>query len=290
MSTSGPSDLFAPVARINEYLEGALRDVAPPALADAMRYAVLQGGKRLRPLLCWYCCEAAGAPGEVSLPAGAAVELVHAFSLVHDDLPALDNDDLRRGKPTLHRHAGEAMAVLAGDALLNLAYRRLGAEHPRLVELLAACTEGMIGGQVLDTLGGFPEGVPPGERVHAVHEGKTGALIRFACIGGYRLGAAEGPGRADAEESISRFAGCIGLMFQIVDDLIDVTQSHEDAGKRTLKDAAAGKLTFPGVFGVEESRKEVERLRAGAVASVERFGARAGPLVALAEHLATRTR
>jgi geranylgeranyl diphosphate synthase type II len=288
MSRSGPSDLFAPVTTINEYLETTLQDVRPPLLQEAARYAVLQGGKRMRPLLCWYCCEAAGSPGKASLPAGAAVELVHAFSLVHDDLPALDNDDLRRGQPTLHKHAGEAMAILAGDALLTLAFRHLGKERPELVSLLALCTERMIGGQVLDTLGGFPQEMPDRERVHAVHTDKTGALLQFACVAGYRLGASTRD--EEGEKSILRYAECIGLMFQIVDDLIDVTQTDEDAGKRTAKDAAAGKLTYPGVFGIEESRMEVERLRAEAVASVARFGDHAEPLRTLAEYLATRTK
>jgi geranylgeranyl diphosphate synthase type II len=264
-----------------------------------MKYAVLNGGKRLRPLVTWYCCEALGAPGSVSLPAGAAVEFIHAFSLAHDDLPALDNDDLRRGKPTLHKHAGEAMAILAGDALLALAFK-----HALADSALAHATLHMITGQVLDTLGGTHDQVVPEERVEEIHDGKTGALIAAACRLGGRAAlawraapcnqndAVAAPTRNDYKslDNLTRYSRAIGLIFQIVDDLIDVEQSAEQAGKRTGKDAAAGKLTYPAVIGVEASKAKVRELHEQALAAIAPLGPPAQPLRDLCHYLATRTR
>jgi geranylgeranyl diphosphate synthase, type II len=302
LPASALDEIFAPVAHIDAYLTRWLGAVnLPTNLREAMIYAVVGGGKRLRPVLAWHCCAAFGAPGAASLPAGASLELVHAFSLVHDDLPALDNDDLRRGRPTLHKHAGEAMAILAGDALLACAGQLLLEESPQPVraqltlELLRA-TNAMIGGQVLDTLGGFEADQSPLERVQLVHHGKTAALIRAACV----MGALSARGRADTPpispsqlEQIDQFGAGLGLMFQIVDDLIDVEQSTEHTGKKTQKDADAGKLTYPGVLGTAGSRAEVSRLKAEALAICGQFdpengGARS--LRALVEYLSTRTK
>jgi geranylgeranyl pyrophosphate synthase len=277
---------------------------APGSLREAIRYALLGGGKRLRPLLAWHCAIAAsGDPdaGARSLPVGAAVELVHAFSLVHDDLPAMDNDDLRRGRPTLHIHAGEAMAILAGDAMLAMAFGVLetpaGGEPPfgaglrsALVAELCRGTMGMIAGQVLDTLGGGDEPVEPARKVEQIHRLKTGALISSAC----RMGAMAGLGGTDESgerlAAISEYGAAIGLMFQIVDDLLDVEQSPEHAGKRTGKDAAAGKLTWPGVFGVDASRAKIEEFRLCAERAADRLGPPASTLRELAVELAGRTR
>jgi geranylgeranyl pyrophosphate synthase len=289
--------LSEPLGRIEAELARFVESLPHvPRLVEAVRYSALAGGKRLRPVLAWLASEAAGGSGEDSLPAGVAVELVHAFSLVHDDLPAMDDDDLRRGKPTLHIHAGEAMAILAGDAMLALAFRALqGVDTPslsgRLTAELVAGTMGMIDGQVLDTLGGFDEHEPPARRVRRVHESKTGALIRASVRMGAMCAAADGP--ASEEEAVlaplTRYAEAVGLMFQIVDDLLDVTGTPEQTGKRTNKDAELGKLTYPSVFGVDESRAEALRLRDEAVDAARSLGDAGDPLASVAEWLAERS-
>lgn len=264
-----------------------------PALEDAIRYALLNGGKRLRPVLCWYAGAAAGGEGSRTLSAGAAIELVHAFSLVHDDLPAMDNDDLRRGQPTLHIHAGEAMAILAGDAMLALAFDVITSDasltHPvarAMLGELTLGTRGMICGQVYDTLGGFSEGLSERQRLELIHHNKTGALLRAAA----RMGVLAVDGSEETLAAITSYAEDAGLMFQIVDDLIDVRESSEHTGKRTGKDVAAGKLTFPSVLGVAASEKEVERLCERALESIRPLGRAADPLAALVRYLARRTR
>lgn len=295
--------LLAPVPAIDAYLAKLLGELALPSpLKSAVEYAVLGNGKRLRPLLAWHCCAMTGAPGEASLAAGAAVELVHTFSLVHDDLPALDNDDLRRGKPTLHKHAGEALAILAGDFLLNFAFQHIVQQAPDkisgdLVRFLSTATSSMICGQVRDM--STAEG-DPRAAVEQLHREKTGALIMAACLMGHRCGYAwwESGRRKTSQElviiqdqqrAVRAFASGLGLIFQVTDDLIDVEQSVGTAGKRTGKDAAAGKLTYPGVMGVEASRAEVARLREETLRVLGPLGAAAQPLRDLCEYLCVRT-
>jgi geranylgeranyl diphosphate synthase, type II len=284
------------VTAVDGYLDVFLGERALPAnLVEAIRYALLGGGKRLRPVLAWRSCEAVGGKGEDSLPAGAAVELVHAFSLVHDDLPAMDDDDLRRGRPTLHIQSGEAMAILAGDAMLALAFELIVERVKRaelhlgdaMVRELSQATAGMIAGQVYDTLGGLPEEMGAVDRLHLIHRNKTGALIRAACRMGAMCG---GGGGADAArlQAVTRYAEAVGLMFQVVDDLLDHEGTAEQTGKRTRKDAAAGKVTFPGVMGVEGSRREVVRLEAEAKKAVEILGPSGRGLVDLVEEMAAR--
>lgn len=274
---------------MNEWLRG---QSLPENLLRATEYALLGGGKRLRPILAMQCSRATGAPTETALPSAAAVEMIHAFSLVHDDLPALDNDDLRRGLPTVHKKFGDAMAVLVGDGLMSMAFQVLCDQHDeqvagRLCRELAQGSTAMIAGQVLDTLGGFKPGLSDRARLEQVHLNKTGALIRASC----RMGAIAGaPADARALADLTRYGEAIGLMFQIVDDLIDVQQSAAHTGKRTGKDRDAGKLTYPGVIGVEEARREVARLRAEARESLARFGERASALVELCDYLAVRTK
>lgn len=284
------------ITRVDAALSGFVGSVElPENLRLAVQYSLLGGGKRLRPVLAWWCAEAVGGSGEASLPAGVAVELVHAFSLVHDDLPALDNDDLRRGRPTLHRHAGEAMAILAGDAMLTLAYDALWRAEEgdarlrmRLVQELGEGTRAMIAGQVYDTLGGMPVGLEDREKLVLIHRNKTGALIRAAC----RMGALLGGAGWDSAElaAITRFADDLGLIFQIVDDLLDVTATPEVLGKATGKDAEAGKLTYPMVLGIDGTRREIERVQADAEAAVSSLGARAAPLLELSRAMARRDR
>lgn len=298
-----PAHVVAPVKAVEAYLAAYVAGLDLPGnLKDAVGYALLGGGKRLRPVLAWHCCGAVGGDPEVSLPAGGAVELVHAFSLVHDDLPAMDNDDFRRGIPTLHKARGEAMAILAGDAMLNLAFELVAgrvkpeAVAARIVVELAAGTSGMIAGQVYDTLGGFEGGLTEEARLRLVHRNKTGALIRAACRMGAMAGLARaGEGGVDERmAAVTRYAEDVGLMFQIVDDILDVTQASEHVGKKTGKDAEAGKLTYPGVMGVERARREVERVLADALSAIAPLGIGPGeparPLAELAAYMAVRTK
>ena len=264
----------------------------PQALREALKYSVLGGGKRLRPALTLLSCEAAGGSHARALPAAAAVELVHSFSLVHDDLPAMDDDALRRGRPSLHVHAGEAMAVLTGDVMMPLAFEWIVESDlspqvtSRLVAELARATTHMIGGQVYDTLGGFPPEWGETQRLEVIHRHKTAALIQAAC----RMGAICGEASPDVLDAISRYGAGVGLMFQIVDDLLDVTQSAEHIGKATGKDERAGKLTHPGTHGREASKRAVERLRAEAHEALRPLGDAAAPLLELCDYMAVRTK
>lgn len=298
---SGRAAVFAPAPVIEAALERALGELdLPDNLKQAMAYSTLGGGKRLRPILAWHAAAAVGGTPEASLPAGVAIEFIHAFSLIHDDLPAMDDDDLRRGKPTLHKHAGEAMAILAGDALEAAAFAAVAGPSvppmcvPLLLRELASGTLGMIGGQVLDTIGD-PRDLPPPARLDAIHTSKTGALIVAACRMGAILGLASRPNANPAMfagpelDALTAFGRAAGLMFQIVDDLIDVEQPAEKAGKRTGKDAAAGKLTYPAVHGIAASKVAVETLRAQALAAIAPLGPSAATLAEIAEILATRT-
>lgn len=281
--------LLAPMTEIESALASALEmPTGERSLDDAMRYAVLGGGKRVRPLLAWHSCEACGSPGSASLPAGVAIELVHAFSLVHDDLPAMDDDDLRRGRPTVHIQFGEAMAILAGDALLNLAYRVLvgvnAARVPEVVRILADATGRMIRGQVLDIEHEGREGTAA--IVREIHTHKTGALIGASC----ELGAVCAGAEAGLRGTLREFGECLGLLFQATDDLIDVEQASEHAGKATGKDKAAGKLTLPGTRGVEEARREIGRLEGRCREILATLGDRGRVLVEITEAVASRTR
>jgi geranylgeranyl diphosphate synthase type II len=287
-------DLLPSLAlQIEEYLAKRLGDFdLPDNLAQAVRYAVLNGGKRLRPALTMLCCEALGTPRESALGPAAALELIHTFSLVHDDLPAMDDDALRRGQPTLHIHAGEAMAVLAGDVMVSLAFEFIAQaplsseQRTAITAELAHATTAMINGQVLDTLGGFPKNLNDTQRLHLIHRNKTGALLRAAC----RMGAVCAGASSTQLAAFTRYGEAMGLMFQIVDDLLDVTQSAEHIGKATGKDQQAGKLTFPGLLGIAGSRKEVVRLQHEAHAALAQIGPAATPLLDLCDSMAVRTK
>ena len=228
-------------------------------LKEATQYALLGGGKRVRPLLCLHCCAAANGNMQHAMPAAVAIEMIHAFSLVHDDLPALDNDALRRGRPTTHIAFGEALAILAGDALLSIAMEQalsctIGAAH--IAHELAGATTEMISGQVLDTLGGFPKDFNPAQQLELIHRQKTGALIRAAC----RMGAFAAAANPDTLDRLTRWGETMGLMFQVVDDILDQTQSSEHLGKSAGKDEAQGKMTYPKIHGVAWSRNHVKEL------------------------------
>jgi len=280
--------------RIDRVLERVLSKATsvPPRLADAMRYAVLGGGKRIRPRLVYASGRLAGAQTEVLDHAAAAVELIHAYSLIHDDLPAMDDDDLRRGRPTVHVAFDEATAILAGDALQALAFETTCADGVeaavslRWVRLLAraAGAEGMVGGQVLD-LEGETRRLNADELEH-LHRRKTGALLHAAVAMGAAAGNLPG-GKADA---LDRFGTEIGLAFQIHDDVLDATVATESLGKRQGADAQRGKSTYVTVLGLETARAEADRRLTGALQELACFGTEAAELVELAKYIVSRRR
>lgn len=263
-----------------------------PMLGDAIHYALFGGGKRIRPILCLRACEAVGGHYEQALDAAGAIELIHTFSLVHDDLPAMDDDDLRRGRPTLHKHTNEAMAILAGDAMIAQAFCIVSKANidpkisQQLVQQISGMTLEMIEGQVHDTMGDLPHELEPIEQLRYIHNRKTGALI-WASI---HMGAISGEATQEMRESLSTYADAIGLMFQAVDDLLDVTQSAEKMGKATGKDAKQGKLTYPGLLGIDGTRAEIDKLLTQALDALSGFDAKADPLREMAKKLATRDR
>jgi len=281
-----------PAAAVEAYL-GAFLDQRPfPAnLREAVRYALLGGGKRLRPILVVRCCEAVGGDRREAMPAAGAIELIHTFSLVHDDLPAMDDDDLRRGRPTLHKKTNEAMAILAGDAMTALAFELIASRvqpadaAARIVGELASATNDMIAGQVYDTVPDFDPAITPIERLETIHRHKTGALLRCAC----RMGAIAGGGTYDQLAAITTYGETIGVMFQVMDDILDVTQTTEHLGKTAGKDVAQGKVTYPAVIGLAESRAEVTRLHAAAHEALAGLGPEANPLRELCDYMAVRS-
>ena len=289
------TDLAAALARDAATVEDALRALLPPAggrLADAMRHACLGGGKRLRPFLALRSAALFGADGPGAARTAAAVEMVHCYSLVHDDLPAMDDDPVRRGRPAAHIAFGEAAAILAGDSLLTLAFETLAhsATHPdpavrcalALALARAAGTDGMAGGQAADL---EAEGRAPGlDEIAGLQRRKTGALIGFACEAGARLA---GAGAAD-RAALAAYAGALGPAFQIADDLLDAEGRAEEIGKRAGKDAAAGKATFVAALGAAGARARAEALAAEAEAALARFGARADVLRAAARFAVRR--
>jgi geranylgeranyl diphosphate synthase type II len=251
-------------------------------LDEALRYSLLGGGKRVRPVLCLATGEALGRDAEDLLPAACALELVHTFSLVHDDLPALDDDDLRRGQPSAHVRFGEDVAILAGDALLTEAFRlALQYPSPEVARELAEATLGMIGGQYLDvtTDGGLdPEGL------RALHRLKTGKLLEASV--GCALVVAELP--ADVREPWRDFARELGLLFQIVDDILDATGTTEELGKTPGKDKAAGKVTYVSLHGLEQARQLADEVAARVHASLEELDGETSVLAALVEAIRER--
>jgi geranylgeranyl diphosphate synthase type II len=275
-------------------------ETLPHNIHRAMRHSVFAGGKRLRPMLVMEAARmVAGTLPSGAPDVGAAIEMLHTYSLIHDDLPALDNDDLRRGKPTCHVVYGEAMAILAGDALQTLAYETLArlpgdaAAKIEIVREIAIATgtgvgseglaPGMIGGQVMDI---ESEGKQPtAELVESIHRAKTGALITVSIVAGGIIGGAT----TEEVAHLRRFGQRAGLAFQIVDDILDVTQSSEELGKTAGKDTASDKATWPSVFGLESSKQTAADLLRDALAELERFGERAEPLKAVARALVERT-
>lgn len=277
---------------LNGYIPCGQND--PSLIVQAIRYSLLAGGKRLRPVLCLAAAEAVGGEGGAVLPAACALEMIHTYSLIHDDLPAMDNDDYRRGIPTSHKVFGEDVAILAGDALLTEAFRLLtdregmpGMPPERLLDVAREVAEaaghlGMVGGQVQDIRA---EGEAVGlETLHAIHRQKTGALLRVSLRAGAILaGAGE-----DALARLSDYGGKIGLAFQIADDILNVEGDPLLLGKGTGSDAARGKVTFPALMGVEASRARAAELVGDAILSLAAFDDRAAPLRAIAGYILKR--
>jgi geranylgeranyl diphosphate synthase type II len=267
-------------------------DVNPATIHSAMRYSLFAGGKRIRPLLTIAAAQAVSdAPVGIETCA-CALEMIHTYSLIHDDLPALDNDDLRRGRPTCHKVYGDAMAILAGDALLTLAFEVLAkmeyADASKRIELVSELATasgsvgGMIGGQVNDIEG---EGKhPTAHLLESIHRAKTGALLRASV----RMGAIYAGAAADQLAALTSFGEHIGLAFQIVDDILDVEQSSEALGKTAGKDAAQQKITFPAVYGIERSREMAEEERLAAHLALQPFDDRAQRLRELADLVVRR--
>jgi geranylgeranyl diphosphate synthase, type II len=283
------TDRAAVEAALEEILP--LESTPPQTIHRAMRYSVFAGGKRIRPILCYETARMFDENADRAIPAGCALELIHTYSLIHDDLPALDNDDLRRGKPTSHKVFGEAMAILAGDALLTLAFETL-AKSPieptrrvRVIEEIAQAAgtvKGMVGGQVADVeAGGKPVDA---ETLEYIHRSKTAALIRGSIVSGALAG-----GAADADvERLRVFGEHIGWAFQVVDDILDVSESSVALGKTAGKDAAQQKATYPALYGLEKSRAIAAELEAKALRELDCYGERDERLRLLAGYLVAR--
>lgn len=287
-------------ALVNDRLCAVLQDLGegcPPVLMEAMRYSLLAPGKRLRPILVLMAAEACGGSDEIALPAACAVEMIHTYSLVHDDLPAMDDDDLRRGLPTCHKQFGEAAAILVGDALLTLAFEVLATQCPPATAA-ASCRElarasgavGMVGGQAEDLAWEKRGGTL--ETLIELHGRKTGALFRASLKLGALAARGEKPGGPEPAllAALDGYGRCFGLAFQITDDLLDVEGSAEQTGKRVHKDAARGKLTYPGILGVGESRRRAMELADQAQAHLQLLGDAAARLQALFRFVLDRDR
>ncbi|KAJ0041214.1 hypothetical protein Pint_28213 [Pistacia integerrima] len=257
---------------VNQALDAAVSIRDPKKIHEAMRYSLLAGGKRVRPVLCIAACELVGGNESIAMPAACAVEMIHTMSLIHDDLPCMDNDDLRRGKPTNHKVFGEDVAVLAGDALLAFAFEHMavstvGIPPSRLVKAVGELaksigTEGLVAGQVVDI---NSEGLKD---------------VGLAILGG---------GSDDEVEKLRTFARCIGLLFQVVDDILDVTKSSQELGKTAGKDLVADKVTYPKLLGLEKSRELADKLNREAQQQLSGFDQeKASPLIALANYIAYR--
>lgn len=277
---------------INKALDAAIPLKEPEKIHQAMRYSLLAGGKRVRPVLCIAACELVGGDEQTAMPAACAVEIIHTMSLIHDDLPCMDNDDLRRGRPTNHKAFGENFAVLAGDALLAFAFEHLTCSKVapgRVVRAVAELAksvggEGLVAGQTVDI---DSEGVSDVglERLEYIHVHKTAVLLEASVV----LGAIMGGGSDEEVERLRKFARCIGLLFQVVDDILDVTKSSEELGKTAGKDLVADKVTYPKLLGIEKSKEFAANMNKEAHKQLAGFDPeKAAPLLALANYIAHR--
>lgn len=283
--------------RINLALDKFLPDgeIMPPNLHQAMRYSVMAGGKRIRPVLMMAACEAAGGDAEAVVPAACAMEMIHTYSLIHDDLPAMDNDDFRRGRPTCHKEYGEALAILAGDALLTEAFVLLASPETarhlphgvlrRIIHIVArhAGSFGMVGGQAVDIESEGQDVDAP--TLHYIHTHKTGALI----LASVQAGALAGGADETVFGHLTRYGEAVGLAFQIADDILDVVGDEKLLGKKVGVDEARGKATYPALFGLPEARRRATELRDMALAALAPLPAGADPLRQIARYIVDRT-
>ncbi len=280
--------------QVEAALDRSLPVIYPETIYEAMRYSLLAGGKRLRPILCLATCELVGGSVEMAMPTACALEMIHTMSLIHDDLPAMDNDDYRRGKLTNHKVFGEDVAILAGDGLLAYAFEHTALETQgvapeqllKVVVILgrAVGAAGLVGGQVVDLACEGKTDVSL-ETLNFIHNHKTAALLEASVTSGAVLA-----GATDEEvQRLSRYAQCIGLAFQIVDDILDITATQEELGKTAGKDLQAQKATYPSLWGLEESRQQAAKLIEEAKAELTVFGEKAVPLMAIADFITART-
>ena len=278
---------------VAEALDASISVVYPEKIYEAMRYSLMAGGKRLRPILCLATCELAGGALEIALPTACALEMVHTMSLIHDDLPAMDNDDFRRGKPTNHKVYGDDIAILAGDGLLAYAFEFLatqtqGVSADRLLKVVArlghaVAATGLVGGQVVDLESEGADDITL-STLDFIHLHKTGALLEASVLSGAEL--ANAPEKM--LEHLSQYARNIGLAFQIVDDVLDVTATREQLGKTAGKDLQSQKATYPSLWGIEESRQQAQRLVDEAKSALVDYGEQALPLMAIADFITAR--
>ncbi len=278
---------------VEEALDNSLSITRVETIYQAMRYSLLAGGKRLRPILCLATCELTGGTVDMAMPTACALEMIHTMSLVHDDLPAMDNDDYRRGKLTNHKVYGEDIAILTGDGLLAYAFEYV-AVHTKdvapelLVEIMALLgrtvgAEGLVGGQVLDLESEGKQDITA-DQLTSIHRKKTGTLLEAAVVSGAILTGAPQEERA----RLSAYASQIGLAFQIVDDILDITATGEELGKTAGKDILAQKATYPSLWGLEKSKTQAAELVDGAIARLAPYGEKGEPLRAIARFITNR--
>lgn len=281
-------------AQIEAALDRAIPVTYPETLYESMRYSLFAGGKRLRPILCLATCELFGGLVTMAMPTACALEVIHTMSLIHDDLPAMDNDDYRRGKLTNHKVFGEDIAILSGDALLTYAFEHIAEQTrevppERVLKVIARLARavgaaGLVGGQVVD-LESEGQANLSLETLNFIHTHKTGALLEVSVLSGAILA---GASEADLQR-LSHYAQNIGLAFQIIDDVLDITATQEELGKTAGKDLQAQKLTYPSLWGIEESRRQARQLIESAKAELIPFGERAKPLLAIADYITARS-
>lgn len=282
-------------ALVERALDQSIAIARPEKIYEAMRYSLLAGGKRLRPILCLATSNLTGGTLEMAMPTACALEMIHTMSLIHDDLPAMDNDDFRRGKPTNHKVYGDDIAILAGDGLLAYAFEYVATQtknvKPENILRVVAClgrtvgAAGLVGGQVLDLESEGKSDITA-ETLSFIHTHKTGALLEASVVSGAILANA-------SEEDITRlsnYAQNIGLAFQIIDDILDITATDEQLGKTAGKDLQARKATYPSLWGLEKSRAKAQELIDSAISQLSIYGAKAEPLRAVAEYIVTRDR
>ncbi|MFN6526671.1 geranylgeranyl diphosphate synthase CrtE [Nostoc sp. ChiSLP03a] len=275
-------------------LDRSISVIYPEKIYEAMRYSLLAGGKRVRPILCLATCEMMGGTIDMAMPTACAVEMLHTMSLIHDDLPAMDNDDYRRGKLTNHKVYGEDVAILAGDGLLALAFESVAIETPQSVKRevvlqviarlgRALGASGLVGGQVVDLESEGKSDISL-ETLNFIHKHKTAALLEACVVCGGLIANAS----PEDVQRLTRYAQNIGLAFQIIDDILDITSTQEQLGKTAGKDQKAQKVTYPSLWGLEESRSKAQELVKEACVELEPFGDRAKPLQAIAHFIISR--